>query len=127
MRIDAEGLAKRNAAMNDQVIESTGNVFEDICVAEPDVALAKADLALAIAEVIGERGWTQEEAAAVLGIDQPKVSLLMRGRLSGFSFERLMRLLNRLNYDVQVTIREAQSDTPHTAVVVEKATSTTLW
>ena len=106
--------------MSDQleIIESSGNVFEDIGVADSDTALAKADFALAISTIISERGWSQEEAAAALGIDQPKVSALMRGRLSGFSFERLMRFLNRLNYDVNVTISESPTNTARTSVQV---------
>lgn len=103
--------------MRDQpeIVESSGNVFEDI---GSDVALAKADLALAISTIISDHGWTQEEAAAVLGIDQPKISALMRGRLSGFSFERLMRFLNRLNYDVNVTISESPTKTARTSIQV---------
>jgi predicted XRE-type DNA-binding protein len=98
------------------VTPSCGNVFEDIGVPDADLTLAKADLALAIASVIADRGWTQEDAAAALGIDQPKVSLLLRGKLSGVSFERLMRFLNRLNYDIDVTIRQSPDDDAHTSV-----------
>lgn len=106
---------------NGEIVVSSGNVFEDIGAAEPNIALAKADLALAIADVIVERGWTQAEAATVLGLDQPKVSLLMRGRLTGFSVERLMRLLNRLDLDVQMTIQPARSKSPQTEAVMNRA------
>lgn len=102
-----------------QIVASSGNVFEDIGVAESDAVLAKTDLALAISTIISDHGWTQEDAAAALGIDQPKVSALMRGRLSGFSFERLMRFLNRLNYDVNVIVKESQTDNPRTSVQLD--------
>jgi predicted XRE-type DNA-binding protein len=98
------------------IIASGGNVFEDLGVAEPETALAKADLAIAIASIVAQRGWTQEEAAAALGIDQPKISALMNGRLAGFSFERLMRFLNRLDYDVRLTVTQATEATGHTSV-----------
>lgn len=98
------------------VTRSSGNVFADIGVAEPEVALAKADLVLAISAIIADRGWTQAETASALGIDQPKVSALLRGQLSGFSFERLMRFLNRLDYDVTVAVTQTHSDTPRTTV-----------
>lgn len=83
---------------------SSGNIFVDLDVAAPEEVRAKAGLAHAISEIITRQGWTQERAAEVLGIDQPKVSALMRGRLSGFSLERLLRLLNVLNQDVVITV-----------------------
>jgi len=88
-----------------EVKESTGNVFADIGVSEPEEALAKADLAARICEIIAEQGLTQRQAARLLGIDQPKVSALIRGRLEGFSLSRLFRFLNSLDRDVEIVIR----------------------
>jgi predicted XRE-type DNA-binding protein len=85
--------------------ESSGNVFADLGLADPIEALAKAELARAISLAIAKRHLTQAEAAAVLGIDQPKVSALTRGRLDGFSIDRLLRFLLALDHDVQITIR----------------------
>lgn len=67
----------------DYVIGS-GNVFADLGVRNPEEALAKAELANKISVLIRERGLTQAKAAKLLGIDQPKVSMLLRGRLTGF-------------------------------------------
>lgn len=100
------------------VTPSSGNVFADIGVPAPDVALAKANLALSIARIIADRGWTQEQAAAHLGTDQPKVSALLNGKLAGLSFERLMRWLNRLDYDVNVTIVPSGKSPAQTSVMV---------
>ena len=93
--------------MNDSIKaeKSSGNVFADLGVADPDEALAKAELARQISEIISKRHISQEEAAAILGIDQPKVSALIRGRLSGFSTERLFRFLNDLGRDVEIVIK----------------------
>ncbi len=82
----------------------SGNVFADIGHPDPDTALAKAQLARQIATIIEQRGWTQTEAATALGIDQPKVSALMRGRLREFSADRLLRFLTRLDRDVDITV-----------------------
>lgn len=71
----------------------SGNVFEDLGHPRPAEALAKAELARKIAEVIAKRRLTQAAAAALLNLDQPKVSALVRGRLAGFSLDRLVRLL----------------------------------
>jgi predicted XRE-type DNA-binding protein len=83
---------------------SSGNVFKDLDVASPEEALAKAELTSRIAEIIASKGLTQAAAAAILGIDQPKVSALLRGRLSGFSTERLMRFLTALGSNVQIVV-----------------------
>ena len=93
--------------MNDSIKaeKSSGNVFADLGVADPEKALTKAELARQISEIISKRHMSQKEAAAVLGIDQPKVSALVRGRLSGFSTERLLRFLNDLGRDVQIVIK----------------------
>ena len=70
---------------------SSGNVFADLEVPDADATLAKAKLAERIGAILAARKLTQAQAAAVLGIDQPKVSALIRGKLDGFSTERLFR------------------------------------
>jgi len=87
------------------VTPSSGNVFADLGVAEPEEELAKAQLATRIRRVIRGRRLTQVAAAAVMGIDQPKVSALLNGRLANFSSERLMRLLTRLGQDVEIVVK----------------------
>src|SRR5438132_7404724 len=87
------------------VIPSSGNVFADIGGADADEALAKAQLASRIREVVRQSRLTQVAAAAVMGIDQPKVSALLNGRLTNFLSERLMRLLTRLGQDVEIIVR----------------------
>ena len=87
------------------VTPSSDNVFADIGVADPEEALAKAQLASRIREVVRRSRLTQVAAAAVMGIDQPKVSALLNGRLTNFSSERLMRLLTRLGQDVEIVVR----------------------
>ena len=89
------------------VEESSGNVFADLGLMDPEERLAKADLAIAISREIEARGLTQGAAAELLGVAQPDVSNLMRGRLSGYSIERLTRLLNALGQDVEIRIRPA--------------------
>ena len=78
------------------VTPSSGNVFADLGFAEPEEELAKAQLASHIRQVIKRRRLTQEAAAAIMGVDQPKVSALLNGRLANFSTDRLMRLLTVL-------------------------------
>lgn len=84
---------------------SSGNVFADLGLPNPEEALAKAELAHKIILLIRERGLTQVQAAKLLGVDQPKVSALFRGQLTGFSLERLMRFLLRLGQDIKITVQ----------------------
>ncbi len=85
--------------------KSSGNVFKDLGVPLPEEALAKAELTAKIAEIIASRGLTQTAAAGILGVDQPKVSALLRGQLAGFSTDRLFRFLTALGSDVEIVIR----------------------
>jgi predicted XRE-type DNA-binding protein len=88
------------------VTPSSGNVFADMGLPEPEEELTKAQLASHIRQVIKRRRLTQVAAAALMGVDQPKVSALLNGRLANFSSERLMRLLTALGQDVDITIRD---------------------
>ena len=85
--------------------KSSGNVFEDLQVSEPSEALAKSELAAIVAQALRARRLTQTAAARMLGIDQPKVSELLRGRLTRFSTERLLVFLLRLGRDVDIVVR----------------------
>lgn len=98
-------------------IVSSGNVFADLGLPNPEEALAKAELAHKITVLIRERGLTQVETAKLLGIDQPKISALMRGRLTGFSLERLIRFLLLFGQDIQITVQPA-ANTPARARVL---------
>jgi len=89
--------------------ESSGNVFADLGLPNAPELQAKADLALEISRSIEERGLTQSQAAELLGIDQPKISALVRGRLGGFSMERLYRFLNALGKDIEIVVRDQKS------------------
>jgi predicted XRE-type DNA-binding protein len=83
----------------------SGNVFADLGVTRPEEALAKAELAHKIIAMIERRGLTQAEAAQLLEVDQPKISALKRGRLAGFSLDRLVRFLVLLGNDVEIVVK----------------------
>jgi predicted XRE-type DNA-binding protein len=90
---------------NREYTPSSGNVFADLNLPYADDLLAKAELGAKIIAEIQRRRLTQSQAAAILGIDQPKVSALKLGKLSGFSIERLMRLLLVLGRDIEITVK----------------------
>jgi predicted XRE-type DNA-binding protein len=84
---------------------SSGNVFADLGIDNPEESLVKAELAFKINSLIKDKGLTQIQAAEILSIDQPKVSALARGRVEGFSIERLFKFLIILGFDVEIVLR----------------------
>jgi predicted XRE-type DNA-binding protein len=99
----------------------SGNVFADLGLPDPDTRLAKAELARSISAIIRERGLTQREASELLGIDQPKVSAITRGRLGDFSLERLLTLVGRLGMDIDITVSPMLEPTRSPRMVVRRA------
>lgn len=87
------------------VERGSGNVFADLGYPNTEEALTKARLAQRIAAVLEKKRLTQIQAAKLLGIDQPKVSKLLRGQLREFSTDRLLRFLNALDQDVEIVIK----------------------
>ena len=87
----------------------SGNVFADIGVRDPEDSRLRADLAFKIAQLIKKRGLRQAEIAEILGVDQAKVSKLVRGRISGFSSDRLLGYLTALGCRVRIDIKETRA------------------
>jgi len=86
------------------ITPGSGNVFADLGLKDADTLMAKSALAIHIKRAIKARGLTQAAAAHILGLDQPKVSAITSGRLDGFSTDRLLRFLNELGCDVQISV-----------------------
>lgn len=87
-----------------EIIQSSGNVYQDFEVPEATLMRVKAKLASGICDIIEKRGLTQKQAAKILGIDQPKVSALMTGKLRGFATGRLFRYLTALGQDIEIIV-----------------------
>jgi predicted XRE-type DNA-binding protein len=88
-----------------KVQKSSGNLFADLGLRNPKDRLVKAALAHRIGQILADRGLTQTQAAKLMGLDRPKISALLQGKLKGFSAERLFRCLNDLGQEVEITIR----------------------
>jgi predicted XRE-type DNA-binding protein len=89
-----------------KVTVSSGNVFADLGFANPEEELLKAKLIREIRAIIKRRRLTQAKAAVILGLKQPDVSAIVTGRVGKFSIDRLVRCLDRLDYKVDVVIRQ---------------------
>jgi predicted XRE-type DNA-binding protein len=85
---------------------SSGNVFADLGFANPEEERLKAKLVREIRAIIRRRKLTQAKAATLLGLKQPDVSAIVTGRVGKFSIDRLVRCLDRLDYRVDVVIRQ---------------------
>ena len=94
------------------------NVFADLDLPEPEELLAKARLVHRISEIVEDRAWTPSQTAAVLGVDEPAVSALLRGYLDDFSIERLFRFLNYLGQEVEIVVHASQTPERPAGVVV---------
>ena len=89
---------------------SSGNVFADIGSPEPVEAQAKAELARKLGSILKHRHLSQTAAAELLGIDQPKISRLLRGQLKEFSMTKLLDFMLRLDRDIEIRIKRHRSE-----------------
>ncbi|MBK5929887.1 helix-turn-helix domain-containing protein [Halochromatium salexigens] len=90
------------------IIESSGNVFADLGFdpAEAEVMKLRAEIMIRTAQQLKAKGWTQAEAARHLGITQPRVSRLVKGKAEDFSLDMLLTLATRagLHPEVRLTL-----------------------
>ncbi len=89
-------------------VDGSENVFADIGVRDPEESRVRAELAFQIAQLVRRKGLRQNQVAKILGVDQSKVSKLVRGRISGFTSDRLFRFLNALGCNVGIEVQESR-------------------
>jgi predicted XRE-type DNA-binding protein len=92
--------------MNEEMIESSGNVFADLGFPAEEAALLamRAELMAGLRETIASKGWTQIQAATQLGIGQSRVSDLVRGKRDKFSLDMLVTLATRAGCKVMLAV-----------------------
>lgn len=121
MKGRVKAIKRKQTKLNTEKVEiGSGNVFADLGFEDSEQRLLKAKLATKIAQLIEKKGWTQAQTAERTALDQPKVSRLLRGQLSGFSADRLFAVLNRLGHSVEVRIsaKERAPEKSHTRVMI---------
>lgn len=111
---------KTKTGIHDLTIESgSGNPYADLGLPEAEDMRVKAELARQIAQIIKGRRLTQQSAAELLGMTQPKLSEMLRGRFRGISQTKMIECLNRLGRDVNIVVRKAgRRAVGHTQVMV---------
>jgi len=91
---------------NRTVTPSSGNVFADLGLPNAEEKQTKVRLAVEINRILAAGRMSQESAAKLLQINQPKISALTNYKLEGFSVERLMNFLTALGADVEISVRK---------------------
>ena len=102
------------------ITESSGNIFEDLGFshAEAEEELLKAQLGAEVFSILQSRHLTQTAAAKILGVKQPEISRLKKGKFSYYSVERLMRFLERLNCEVSIHIVRPEREEAERVIVI---------
>ena len=101
-----------------EVETSSGNVFADLGLPNAEKLKVKSGLMIEITKAVRRLGLTQEEAGQRMGLPQPKVSALLRGDFANLSERKLMDCLNRLGYDIEITVKPAADPVGHVTLAV---------
>lgn len=101
-----------------EVQRSSGNVYADLGLPDAEKLKIKTGLVIEIRKAMRRLDLTQQEAAKRMGITQPKVSDMMRGDFSNLSERKLMDCLNRLGYDIEITVRQATDSIGHLMLAI---------
>ena len=96
-----------------EVQRGSDNVFADLGLADAEKLKIKTGLVIEIRKAMRSRELTQQKAAKLMGISQPKVSDMMRGDFTNLSERKLMDCLTRLGYDIEITVRPAKAEVGH--------------
>ncbi|NKB81752.1 MAG: helix-turn-helix domain-containing protein [Nitrospirales bacterium] len=103
--------------MTEKITRGSGNIFVDLGFDNPEEMETKAQLVSQINAIIKHRKMTQKKAGEILGITQSRVSDLAHGGLSGFSVDRLLRFLNKLDREVEIVVKKKRPRRPATTTV----------
>lgn len=101
-----------------EVHRGSGNVFADLGLADAKKLKIKTGLVIEIRKAMRSRGLTQQQAAKLMGITQPKVSDMMRGDFTNLSERKLMDCLTRLGYDIEIKVRAAKTEVGHLMLAI---------
>lgn len=95
------------ADTNIQIIKSSGNIFADLGVPNPEVMKLRTELIVEIRRTMEERGWNRTEAAENLGVSRTRLNDILRGRLEKVTIDRLVTMLAAIGRQVHVKVDDA--------------------
>lgn len=93
-----------------KIDKGTGNVFQDIGFSREEAQnlCLRSNLMIALTDLIKKRRWTQAVAARAMGVTQPRISDLKRGKLDRFSLDMLVQMLTRAGVEVRIVVGGAR-------------------
>ncbi len=100
---------------------SSGNIFKDLDIPNPEEYLAKSCLVFIIDDIITERRLRRGKAAKILNISKSELSNLLDGLFDGFSVDQLLSLLRKLDQDIEIVIHKKSADASTASVSVSTA------
>lgn len=102
---------------DNKVTSSCGNVFADIGLPNPEDLLIKSQIVIKIKEEMESRKLTQQQAADIIDIPQPRLSKILRGQFLNVSESKLLHCLNKLGFDIQIKVaRKSKNTLGHTSL-----------
>ena len=90
-----------------EIKRAAADIYSELGRVDAAEMRVKATLAAAIGDIIKNCRLTQVEAAAILGIPQPKLSGMLRGRFRGISETKMIECMNRLGRDIEIVVRKS--------------------
>ncbi len=100
-----------------EIERGSGNVYADLNLPGAEEMRIKAQLAMMIGDLLHARGWSQKQAARVLGMTQPRLSNLLNGQFRGISEAKMLECLTRLGHDVRIVVGPAHEQAGHVDVM----------
>jgi predicted XRE-type DNA-binding protein len=90
-------------------VRGSGNVFRDLGFdkAQADNLKLRSELMMRIEDFYRKSGMTQAQAAKVLGLTQPRLNALLKGRIGLFSLDALVNIASRAGLDARLVVKKA--------------------
>src|SRR5574338_1733717 len=88
-----------------KVTRSSGNVFRDLGLPNPEEHALQAEIVTKLATLIEVKDLSENKASVITGIAQPDLSKLLRGHFAGFSMDRLVQAILALGSDVEIRVK----------------------
>ena len=94
--------------MTAKMRQSSGNVYRDLGFStdEAENLQVRSDLMIRLTKIIQSRHLTQAKAAKLLGVTQPRISDLMRGKIDRFSIDTLVEMLGHAGIRVSFVLKQ---------------------
>ena len=87
-----------------EMYESSGNIFKDLACEDAENLRVRSSLMIQVKQYVKQKSLTQKAAAELLGITQPRMSDLMRGKIDLFSIDTLINMLARAGLHISVEV-----------------------